>query len=440
MDFEKVWFNRGTIHVKKSKTSITMKITLGLNDYKYAQLNETEPVFWDTDKVVNPHMLLVGKSGTGKTHTLRRLLHQMMRAGTNVRMHIFDVHGDISTEEMSTVQFSESTAYGINPLEVYPDPDSGGVRKRIQSFISTIGSVRSIGERQEAVMRNLLTDLYRSHGFNPEDPASWRIDDGIGRQPPKRHPTLHDLHGFALVKLQQTFMGANNDATTALCELNGKQRRLAGFLKKNQGPLDDGQADEMEKLKGNAIAAFVKYVSSIESGWEFDDLLKYDSSEILKSIYDRLGNLMAIGIFKNKKPPFDQAKNVWRYDITALNEDEKKLFVEFRLQEIYLEGTLGGPAGAGLTDVIVLDEAHLFFRDDSDGMINKISREGRKFGLCLICASQSTQHFSDDFMSCVGTKVILGIDQSLWDGAVRKMKSKPSAHPRRRLYSLRYDS
>jgi hypothetical protein len=282
--------------------------------------------------------------------------------------------------------------------------------------------VRNVGERQEAVIRNLLIDLYRSHGFSPEDPSSWLIDDGMDRQPPKRHPTLYDLHGFANAKLQQTFMGANSDAIKALCELNARQRRIAGFLKKNRGTLDDKQGDEMEKLKSNAINAFVKYVSNIETGREIDDLLKYDSSEILKSIYDRLENLMAIGIFKKNKPPFDNDRNVWRYDITALNEDEKKLFVEFRLQEIYLEGTLRGLTDAGLTDVIVLDEAHLFFRDDSDGMINKISREGRKFGLCLICASQSTQHFSDDFMSCVATKVILGIDQSLWDGTIRKMK------------------
>lgn len=401
-----------------------MLITLGLNDYKLTKLSVSEAVYWDTAKVVNPHMLLVGKSGTGKTHTLRRLLHQIMHADYDVRIHIFDVHGDIHTQEMSSVQFSESTDYGINPLEVYPDPDSGGVRKRVRSFISTIGSVRNVGERQEAVMRNLLMDLYRSHGFIPEDSSSWAIGDGIGRHPPKRHPTLCDLHRFAHVKLQQTFMGANSDAARALFELNGRQKRIASFLKKRHGAgaLDDAQGEEMEKLKGNAISAFIKYVSNIETGREFDDLLKYDSSEALKSIYDRLENLMAIGIFKDKKPPFDPGRNVWRYDITALSEDEKKLFVEFRLQEIYLESVQRGLSNAEVKDVIVLDEAHLFFRDDSDGMINKISREGRKFGLCLICASQSTLDFSDDFMSCVATKIILGIDQSLWDATMRKMK------------------
>jgi DNA helicase HerA-like ATPase len=39
-----------------------------------------------------------------------------------------------------------------------------------------------------------------------------------------------------------------------------------------------------------------------------------------------------------------------------------------------------------------------------------MAKEGRKFGLDLICASQSPGHFSDDFVSNAGTKIILGID------------------------------
>lgn len=47
----------------------------------------------------------------------------------------------------------------------------------------------------------------------------------------------------------------------------------------------------------------------------------------------------------------------------------------------------------------------------ADNIINIISKEARKFGLGLICASQSPTHFSEDFISNVGTKIILGLDQ-----------------------------
>ena len=49
----------------------------------------------------------------------------------------------------------------------------------------------------------------------------------------------------------------------------------------------------------------------------------------------RFDNLKASGVFKNKLPPFDANNPVWHYDITALREDEKRLFVEFRLQELF---------------------------------------------------------------------------------------------------------
>ncbi len=51
-----------------------------------------------------------------------------------------------------------------------------------------------------------------------------------------------------------------------------------------------------------------------------------------------------------------------------------------------------------------------------------MAKEGRKFGLGLTCAYQSPDHFSDNFVSNVDTKIILGIDQRYWDGTLRKMK------------------
>ena len=56
-----------------------------------------------------------------------------------------------------------------------------------------------------------------------------------------------------------------------------------------------------------------------------------------------------------------------------------------------------------------------------------IAKEARKFGLGLFAASQSPDHFSEDFLSNVSTKIILGIDQMFWDGSVRKLKLEQKA-------------
>ena len=160
---------------------------------------------------------------------------------------------------------------------------------------------------------------------------------------------------------------------------------------------------------------------------ELTDLIKYDSIDSIKSLVDRLGNLVSCGIFKNKEPAFDDKSDIWRYDIRALtNLDEKKLFVYCLLEEIFQNRVQEGQQN-DVVEMIFLDEANLFFNDESDNIINIISKEARKFGLGLCCASQSPTHFSEDFISNVGTKIILGLDQMFWDGSVRKLKIEQQA-------------
>ena len=117
---------------------------------------------------------------------------------------------------------------------------------------------------------------------------------------------------------------------------------------------------------------------------------------------------------------------MWRYDIRALGKEERKLFVLFRLEELFAEAVQRGEQKT-IRDVIFLDEAHIFFDDDPDNIINTIAKEARKFGVALICISQSPTHFSEDFIAAVSTKVILGIDELYWKGSVAKMRVEEAA-------------
>ncbi len=67
------------------------------------------PVYTDFSKVVNPHMMVTGDSGTGKTHTLRHAITEVIRSSPQrVLFHLMDVHGDIEVENSSTVVFSST--------------------------------------------------------------------------------------------------------------------------------------------------------------------------------------------------------------------------------------------------------------------------------------------------------------------------------------------
>lgn len=385
-------------------------------------------VLWDSLKLINGHVLIMGKSGTGKTYTLKKMLNQLSdQAKGNFRCHIMDVHGDIDIDGASTVKFSEATPYGFNPLSINPDPDFGGVRKRIQSFISALGRTGfKLGPKQEAALRNVLYDLYSANGFYDGDPKSWKVNDGVKRARPKKQPTMEDAVRYASAKLRSMFLGTSSATVTALEKLHRKQSQFYKKVKQaNKVAHDPNELEsiksEIEKLGTEAVDLFQEHIKNVQTGFEMSDLIKYDSKEVMKSVVDRLENLNSIGIFRPESPPFDPKNAIWRYDIKALSTDEKKLFVSFILEAIFHRAVQRG-VQSDLVEIIVLDEAHLFLTDDDDNPINIIAKEARKFGLGLFAASQSPTHFSDDFLSNVSTKIILGIDQMYWDNTVRKLK------------------
>lgn len=402
-----------------------MLINLGYEDATHREGSpDNALVQWDLSRVVNGHMIVLGKSGVGKTTTLRRLIVQINKADPPPRVHVFDVHGDIHIAEASSVQYSEANPHGLNPLRISPDPHFGGVRKRIQDFLATVNAARSLGSKQESVLRSLLLEVYAAEGFLADDPATWRLpprEQGTAR----RHPTLDDVHGRATGKLKEFVTGGNTRSVQALDELVRKTRALQNHLlrlrKSGESAADD---EKLAKLKGDAISLYADFVGGLDTGDELDEILRYDNCDLLKSVVERLDNLRATGIFRDGRPPFDKDAPVWRYDLAALREAEKRMFVEFRLQELYgvhfAQGPMADPNS--LRAVAVLDEAHLFHRADADSIVGTIAREGRKFGIGLILASQSPAHFADDFLANVGTKIVLGLDQMFWDAAVRKMK------------------
>lgn len=437
-------------------------------------------VVWDSSRLINGHTLLLGMSGSGKTHTLKRMLTALqLQSEGQTRFHVFDVHGDIRIEGASEVMFAELTPYGLNPLRVNPDPHFGGVRKCIQNFIKTVNKASSqLGVKQEAVLRNILFDVYRNHGFNPDDPRSWIVDEAearlvsdgsdnrlyldvpfaekdaarslgarwdpsktlwwvptdqydpsIFRWAPKTvgrtHPHLGDVLSYANRLLKLSFLGSDQTAVTNLEKFARHasaltKRKIEAARSARDHVEDPAALDALEKAKEKAIDSYVRYVNTVQTGNEFDSLIKYDSTDVLKSVVDRLESLRATGIFKGAAAPFDFDAPVWTYRLNALRPEEKKMFVLFRLQEIFAEAIQRGEQKQ-LRDVVVLDEAHLYVDNDDANILNTLAREARKFGVAIIAANQNAD-LPDGFLSSLATKIVLGIDEMYWNQAESKMR------------------
>ena len=396
-----------------------MQAKLGI-DGKAFRERRIVPVVWDTRQMINPHILLMGTSGSGKTYTLRKIVRESLdSAEYPVRFHVFDVHNDLEIEGASSVIFSEQTDYGINPLVIDQDPHEGGVRKRIQALIGALNRTSSrLGGQQEATMRLLIQQLYEVKGFIQDDPETWAPGGLTPRGKPKTFPTLGELHLYAqsLKRQIDTLMTVNQDLSDQ--KFRAMARRYRKLAQKNQkGLLDDKEGDKLEELRTNMVYAYGQRLNQLatpDEGDQLEELLQFeDHLKQLPSLINRLGNLSATGVFKDSAPPFDPDCPAWRYNIKPLSEDEKKLFITFKLEEIIRRNFAQGETDY-IREMVVLDEAHLFMDDDPLNPINKIAKEGRKFGLGLICASQSPRHFSEDFLSLVGAKIVLKIDDTFW--------------------------
>jgi hypothetical protein len=460
-----------------------MKMLLGY-DYFGSKNGQQVPVEFDTNKLINPHMLILGASGVGKSWTFRRLIRQGRASAPAVRFHVFDVHGDLEIEDASVVQYSEVAPFGLNPLRVNPSPEFGGVRKCIQAFIRIINQASStaLGVKQESVLRNLLLDVYRDFGFEAEDPSTWSLNAlesrllsagadnrlylvvpmedkekaksmGARWEPTLRHwwvpahtykgeltqwspahktreyPSVADVTAYARRLHEEKFLGSDQAALRALMQLNktarNVQRKALDAARLRKQNIFDGDAqEELEVAGAKAVDAYTDYVKSIRTGYELETLLKYDSPDVLKGVLDRLSNLTSTGIFKTVQAPFDPNKSVWRYKLNTLGMEEKKMMVLFLLQDLFNRAMERGEQKT-VVEVAVLDELSTYTGsqdDDGDGIIGVVARQARKFGLGLWAADQSPAGIPASLTSSLGTKIILGVDELYWNDAVSKLR------------------
>jgi hypothetical protein len=344
-----------------------------------------------------------------------------------------------------------------------------------------------LGARQVSALRNILYELFEVRGFLLNEPTSWSYDEFEPVQQAdggkfylevpfderdafkaaaraqgllfdfdrakrlwwcssysgeverwalhcvnKRPPTVPELARFTGLRLKAMVSGGGTHTIRLLEDHN---KRVLAWQRKIKQLATGGSSADVEEIQkavhDNAAAVietFTDYVTSIETGRELDAVARYDSSETLRSLNDRLETLAASGIFKSRCPPFDPDVPIWVNDIAPLRDAEQRFFVWTKLQQILDDAMERGPVrGASeVREVIVIDEASKFFDVKEGNILDKISRESRKFGISLICGSQAPSHFSEDFLGNVGTKVLLGLDPMYHDQTVRKMRIDPA--------------
>lgn len=461
-----------------------MDIRLGI-DYFGAREGRRTPISMAVQRLVNAHALLLGMSGAGKSYTIRRMVADAIATNPLVRVHVFDVAGDLEIPGASEVDFSRASSAGLNPFRVNPNP-AYGIEYSLSTFLRVIddASQTKLGDRQVSVLRNLVLDVYAEFGFT-NNPATWTVnaldsrlvsggaDNRLYLQVPiaekdsakangarwdaerklwyvyinqyrgpitrwlpafkqRTYPCLDDLIEYAERIHIESFLGADQKAIRALGAVeksaNALRKKKLDAVKRQRFDeivYDEDAEAELEEKKERAKEAYAEYVDRIETGVELERLRKYRDVRVLESVIDRLKNLKASGLFKANSAPFDPESQCWRYKVNDLSLEAKKMFVFFQLRALFDAASERG-VQPHVVDIVVLDELGTYStskdKDGGDGIIGIIASQARKFGLALWGATQSPATVPEAVSSSVGTKIILGIDASYRDFAIKKFQ------------------
>lgn len=321
-----------------------------------AEIKSTEPIYWKpfpNGGSANPHVLIVGESGFGKTYAAACLIAEMARQG--LPSIVFD-YGQGFTAETTPGAFFEwakpmqvdasSAGIAINPLQIFPSDQHGPVNVA-QRVADTFARVYTrIGVQQHAVLRHAILEVMADAGIFPESRDTWE----------------RPLPAFQSVRTKL-------DAYASMP--GNSQRGLAA-----------------------AVAAHISTVFVFNT---------------FRSNGRSLDWLQLVGV---GRPPYI-------IQLDGLEHSLERVVTEFLLWNMigFIEAQGPGP----LRCFVVLDEAHkLSFGPDSP--VEKLLREGRKFGVGVILASQQPEDFSSVAFANTATKLVFQVGDP--NGSISRQLSR----------------
>ena len=389
--------------------------------------NKNKTIIWNPQKVANPHLCIVGASGTGKTTLLKSVIRYLAQ---KYAVFVLDFHGDIEVKGEEYIKFkSTSSEYGISLFEFDTDPEEGGVLARVLEIIQTFKKtfMPKMGPMQEAVLKQLLIDTYAIKNIDYKDPSTWNNSE---------LPTLEDM--YALVQKIEKYLNGSIDKE--LTEILFKANKL---YRKNRELMDEKYEEKIVKLREKAIQALELFFNrlmnnedAIESSLQKTDIEFYKNKNAfrtLESIKLYLRDMIKSGVFSQNNPVIK--KRLVRFDMSPLNEQIQIFLSDVIIQRIFRKSKKSKNLNKGIKAFIVIDESKLILpygkeKENPFNYINRIVSESRKYGLGIILASQRIAHYSEEMLSNIDTKIVLRINENDIAMAKSKLGIKDSVYYR----------
>ena len=149
-----------------------------------------ETIGWDPSVLLNPHILVVGASGWGKTSFLRRFTHFIwVNRFNGLKLIVFDYLGHFTNLGLPVVDLAETP---LEPLSLLASREveftSGSPSRRARAFTEAFCVATGLGPLQLGILLQAVIQAFKSKGISDGDKGTWK------RSPPQISDIIEGLH------------------------------------------------------------------------------------------------------------------------------------------------------------------------------------------------------------------------------------------------------
>lgn len=304
-----------------------------------------QPAVWFPAFMLNSFLSVFGASGSGKTELLKRLALEFTQHAIPVL--IFDLHGDVEAPYVQEVVMSGGfgSAVGINPLSIEGlNPETHGLSDHWVEIVAMLRrAAPSLSQKQGHLIHEAMHTAYAMVGIEARDPRTWSLP------PPTFGHVQHVLASWASDPDMKGMRDSINGCIAVLSAIFGHPLFQRGRV-----------ISVSEMLSGNWRLNLQHLPEPIQ-------VIVVDT--VLRLVFRRLRAMGSV------KPGIGRMADPCRLFVVI---DEAKV----------IAGGQGDP-------------------NKSTRILNVIATEGRKFGLGMVLASQSCEHFGADVLRNFATRVVL---------------------------------